>query len=136
MSNVVLDASALLAFLNAEPGADVIEAAMASDGAVISVVNWAEVLSKAVETGVSPEAMRERLERAGVLGAALRIEPVTEEDAATIARLRPLTRAAGLGLGDRACLALARRLGAPAVTVDRVWATISGAVGVDVRVAR
>ncbi len=136
MSSVVLDASALLAFLNAEPGAAVIEAAIASDGAVISVVNWAEVLSKVVEAGAAPEAVRERLERAGVLGAAFRIEPLTEEDAATIARLRPLTRAAGLGLGDRACLALAKRLGAPAVTVDRVWASVSAAVGVDVRVAR
>jgi len=136
VSNVVLDASALLTLLNAEPGADVIEAAMAADGAVMSVVNWAEVLSKAVETGVTPEAVRERLERAGILGTLLRIEPVTEEDAATIARLRPLTRPAGLGLGDRACLALAKRLGAPAVTVDRVWASIAGAVGVEVRIAR
>jgi ribonuclease VapC len=96
----------------------VVEGAMASDGAVISVVNWAEVLSKSIENGVPPETVREGLERAGVLGAVLRIEPVTEEDAATIARLRPLTRSAGLGRGDRACLALAKRLGAPAVTVD------------------
>jgi len=136
VSRVVLDASALLALLNAESGADLIEAALASDGGIISVVNWAEVLSKAVETGVPPETVRERLERAGVLGTALRIEPVTEEDAATIARLRPITRAAGLGLGDRACLALAKRLGAPAVTVDRAWASISGAAGVEVRLAR
>jgi PIN domain nuclease of toxin-antitoxin system len=75
VSSVVLDASALLALLNAEPGADAVEAAMAADGAVMSIVNWAEVLSKAAETGVAPEAVRERLERAGVLGAALRIEP-------------------------------------------------------------
>jgi ribonuclease VapC len=95
VSSVVLDASALLALLNGEPGADVVEGAMASDGAVISVVNWAEVLSKSVENGVPPEAVREGLERAGVLGAVLRIEPVTEEDAATIARLRPLTRSRG-----------------------------------------
>jgi ribonuclease VapC len=136
VSSIVLDASALLALLNGEPGADVVEAAMTLYGALISIVNWAEVLSKAVEAGVQPEAVREKLERAGVLAAVLRIEPVTEEDAATIARLRPLTRSAGLGLGDRACLALAKRLGAPAITVDRVWASIAAAVGVDVRVAR
>jgi ribonuclease VapC len=136
VSSVVLDASALLALLNAEPGADGVETAMAANGAVMSIVNWAEVLSKAAETGVAPEAVRERLERAGVLGALLRIEPVTEEDAATIARLRPLTRAAGLGLGDRACLALAKRLGVPTVTMDRAWSSIADAVGVDVRAVR
>jgi hypothetical protein len=58
VSSVVLDASASLALLNGEPGADVVEGAMASDGAVISVVNWAEVLSKSVENGVPPESAK------------------------------------------------------------------------------
>lgn len=136
MSSVVLDASAMLALLNDEPGADAVEAALAAGGAAIGVVNWAEVLTKSLEAGIEPEAVRARLNAAGLLGAALRVEPFTEEDAATVACLRPLTRAAGLGLGDRACLALAKRLGVPALTTDRTWATVAAAVAVEVRLAR
>ena len=35
--------------------------------------------------------------------------------------LRSLTRAQGLSLGDRTCLALAPALGLPAMTADRAW---------------
>ncbi len=94
MSSVVLDASALLALLNAEPGADAVEAAMTADGAVMSIVNWAEVLSKATETGVPPEAVRERLASAGVLGTVLRIEPMTEDQKTE--RPREVVRSRGL----------------------------------------
>lgn len=56
----VLDASALLAFLGDEPGADVVERAL-EQGAVMSAVNWAEVLSKAAEVGEDPDALATRL---------------------------------------------------------------------------
>lgn len=52
---------------------------------------------------------------------AVEVEPLTLADAVEIARLRPLTRSAGLSLGDRACVALARRLALPALTADRAW---------------
>ncbi len=110
----VLDASALLAHLNDEEGAAAARDAM-NAGAAISAANWAEVLSKAASVGEDPA------ELAADLRDALVIEPLIEEDCIEIARLRPLTRAYGLSLADRACLALAGRLGVPALTADRSW---------------
>lgn len=124
-----LDASALLALLLDEPGAARVEAVLA-EGAAISAVNLAEVFSKQAERGHAPEAVRERLVREGLLGQVLEVFPFTEEDALEAARLRPL----GLSLGDRACLALARRLGLPALTADASWEGL--AVGVRVEVVR
>ncbi|TFU15780.1 type II toxin-antitoxin system VapC family toxin [Thermus tengchongensis] len=125
----VLDASALLALLLDEPGAARVEAVLA-EGAAISAVNLAEVFSNQAERGHAPEAVRERLVREGLLGQVLEVFPFTEEDALEAARLRPL----GLSLGDRACLALARRLGLPALTADATWEGLD--VGVKVEVVR
>jgi PIN domain nuclease of toxin-antitoxin system len=102
VSSVVLDASAVLALLFDEPGADVVEQAIRSYSAVLGATNLAEVLTKAVDKGIAAAALEERLARIDPLGAVLRIEPLTEADAVAIAGLRPATRAAGLGLGDRA----------------------------------
>ncbi|MFD3005846.1 type II toxin-antitoxin system VapC family toxin [Thermus tengchongensis] len=129
----VLDASALLALLLNEPGAARVEAVLA-EGAAISAVNLAEVFSKQAERGHAPEAVRERLVREGLLGQVLEVFPFTEEDALEAARLRPLIRPMGLSLGDRACLALARRLGLPALTADATWEGLD--VGVKVEVVR
>ncbi len=116
----VLEASALLAPLHGEDGAEAVGEAIA-DGAAISLVNLAEVLSKLADAGKDPrQARRELGETAGESGA-LVVEPLTEEDCIEAARMRPLTRQLGLSLGDRVCLALARRLGLPAVTADRAW---------------
>ncbi|WP_038058605.1 type II toxin-antitoxin system VapC family toxin [Thermus amyloliquefaciens] len=129
----VLDASALLALLLDEPGAARVEAVLA-EGAAISAVNLAEVFSKQAERGYAPEAVREELVREGLLDRVLQVFPFTEEDAVEAARLRPLTRPLGLSLGDRACLALARRLNLPALTADATWEGL--AVGVRVEVVR
>lgn len=116
----VLDASALMAVLHAEDGASgVIEAI--GEGAAVSVVNWAEVLSKLAEAGKDPEAAAAELRRAEGSRRALSIEPLTAADCVAVARLRPLTRRQGLSLADRACLALAERLDVPALTADRKW---------------
>jgi ribonuclease VapC len=136
VSSVVLDASAVLALLFDEPGADVVEQAIRSYSAVLGATNLAEVLTKAVDKGIAAAALEERLARIDPLGAVLRIEPLTEADAVAIAGLRPATRAAGLGLGDRACLALAKRLGAKCLTTDRAWKSVAQAIGVEVVVAR
>ncbi len=136
MSSVVLDASAVLALLFDEPGADVVEQAIRSYSAVLGATNLAEVLTKAVDKGIAAAALEERLAKIDPLGAVLRIEPLTEADAVAIAGLRPATRAAGLGLGDRACLALAKRLGAKCLTTDRAWKGVAQAIGVEVVVAR
>ncbi|HEV2974848.1 MAG TPA: type II toxin-antitoxin system VapC family toxin [Solirubrobacteraceae bacterium] len=116
----VLDASALLAHLRDEPGADVVAEAIAS-GAVISTVNLAEVFSRVADRGEDPAKLAAELTQSGLLDGAITVEPFTAADAIDAGRLRPLTRDAGLSLGDRACLALARRLDAPALTADTDW---------------
>jgi ribonuclease VapC len=130
----VLDASALLALINEERGAHVVKTAIAS-GAAISVVNWIEVLSKLVEEGENPELASARISAANPGEAAIKIEPVTAEDAIEAARLRPLTKDQGLSLADRACLALGRRLSAAVLTADREWTGL-GDLSASVRLIR
>jgi len=129
----VLDASALLAHLRDEPGADVVAEAIAS-GAVISTVNLAEVFSRVADRGEDPAKLAAELTQSGLLDGAITVEPFTAADAIDAGRLRPLTRDAGLSLGDRACLALARRLDAPALTGDTDWQGV--AHGVELRPIR
>ena len=130
----VLDASAVLAFLHGEPGADVVSDALA-DVSVVSAANWAEVLSKFSDEGEDPDAIAEGVESEGALFSGLEELPVTDDDARTIVRLRPLTRSGGLYLvGDRACLALALRLGYGVLTADRQWASL--ALGIEIRLIR
>lgn len=115
----VLDASALLAYLRDEPGADKVSVALAGT-AVIGAANLAEVLTKSADIGHRPHELADRLRSHGILDALLTVEPVTAEDAVGIAELRHNGHKA-LSLGDRACLALASRLGLPVVTADRAW---------------
>lgn len=129
----VLDASALLAHLRDEPGADAVAEAIAG-GAVISTVNLAEVFSRVADRGEDPAKLAAELTQSGLLDGAIAIEPFTAADAVEAGRLRPLTRDAGLSLGDRACLALARRLNAPALTADTDWREV--AHGVELRPIR
>jgi len=133
VTEVVLDASALLAYLNEEPGAEAVEAAL-GQGAVIGAANWAEVLSKVAESGGNPETLSEALKARGLLGQALRVLALLPEDALSIANLRPMTKVLGLSLGDRACLALGLRLGQAVLTTDRDWQRLS--LNVEVRVVR
>lgn len=128
-SPIVLDASALLAYLRDEPGAQSVTDAIAA-GAVMSTVNVAEVLSKAADRGADPGELAVQLSARGLLHGAIDIEPFTADDAIEVARLRPPTRGAGLSIADRACLALARRLDAHALTADRAWSEVATDVGV------
>ena len=123
----VLDASALLALLNRESGANVVRPLV--ERSVISSVNWAEVLQRAIALGMEVQDVRERLEPLG-----LGVLPFTAEDAEMTALLWPSTRRASLSLGDRACLSLAQRLGLPALTTDRGWSAL--ALEVEVRLIR
>jgi ribonuclease VapC len=126
---VVLDASAVLALLFEEPGAEVVRAQLRSG--VIGAANLAEVLAKLSDHGLpAVEAAR----AVTILG--LEVAPMTEAQAGRSAELRPMTRGVGLSLGDRACLALAAELGAPALTADRGWDAVAGAAGVSVQVIR
>lgn len=110
----VLDASALLAMLQDEPGGDIVQELL--ETAAISSVNWSEVIQKALDRQIEIDGLRHDLEALG-----LQILPFTAVLAETTAQLRSATRQAGLSLGDRACLALAAVLGLPAITADRVW---------------
>jgi PIN domain nuclease of toxin-antitoxin system len=129
----VLDASALLALLKGEPGAERVAEAL-ERGAYLSAVNLAEVLSKLADWGEDPAEAQARMAQVGLLGAAVEVLPFTGEDALEVARLRALTRAYGLSFGDRACLALARRLGLPALTAERAWAELD--LGIPAEVLR
>ncbi len=123
----VLDASALLAALQGESG----EAQVAGkiERSAISAVNWSEVLQKATQSGVDMEGLREDLEALG-----LSIVPFGVEEAELAAAFWPHARPWGRSLGDRACLALACRLGLPVVTADRTWADLE--IDVEVQLVR
>jgi ribonuclease VapC len=126
----VLDASALLAYIDDEPGADTVEERL-PDGVLMSAVNWAEVLSKLAERGVPVDRLRRQLADVGILGQSLEIRPLTDDDAAAVGELQPATRALGFSLADRACLALAVRTGLSVLTADRAWADASLPVAVE-----
>jgi PIN domain nuclease of toxin-antitoxin system len=132
-SQILLDASAFLAYLGDEPGAEVVGDAVAT-GSAISTVNLAEVLSTLTAHDVEPISFLQELSDRHLLGGAIKVEPFTAADAAETARLRPLTRTAGLSLGDRACLAVARRLNTNVLTADGAWSTLD--IGIDVVVIR
>lgn len=110
----VLDASAVLAWLRDEPGADIVTGHL--DDAMISAVNLSEVHQKLAQRGVDADRAVRQLRTLGI-----GVEAVDVTDALAASRLWPSTRAAGLSLGDRCCLALAARLQAPAVTADTAW---------------
>lgn len=129
----VLDASALLALIQDEPGSNIVEASLVF-GPVINVVNYAEVLSRLSDGGQDVATAHRRMQQRGLIGDVLTVIPLNEDDAVTIAHLRPLTTAQGLSLGDRACLATGLRLGWPVITADRSWAAID--VGVTVQLIR
>jgi PIN domain nuclease of toxin-antitoxin system len=118
MSEVVLDSSAMLALLGNERGADKVQAAL--PGALLSTVNLAEVIAKLVERGMPAEEVHDLVRSVGV-----EIVDFAADQAVNAGELRSTTRAAGLSLGDRACLALARMRNLPAVTADSAWRLIT-----------
>jgi PIN domain nuclease of toxin-antitoxin system len=127
VSDSVLDASAVLAFVNREPGAAIVEDAMSVSA--ISTVNLAEVVTRLVHWGIPIDDTRRLI-------ADMRMEVANfdEDFAYHTGLLRTATRHRGLSLGDRACLALAQRLGVPALTADRQWSDLD--IGVEVRLIR
>ena len=127
MASAVLDSSAILAVLNDEPGAELVEAVM--DDALISTVNYAEVVAKLVERGSTSMAAQSALQSIALT--------TVDFDIALAQRtggLRGETIRRGLSLGDRACLALAEREGVPALTGDRSW--VGAVASVEIRLIR
>jgi ribonuclease VapC len=127
---ILLDASALLALLRNEAGADVVARALAEDDGAVSVVNLAEVLEHAVRASGD----RTGADRLAELRELVAVEPVTEDDALAAAELYPHTRRPALSLADRLALATSRRLGVPVYTTERAW--LDAPSGADVRTIR
>ena len=128
MSRIVLDASAILAVLNNEPGADKLNPELLSNAAS-SVVNLAEVHSKLVSAGGDPDEAWE-----DTLAPIREAVPFTSDQAKIVGGLITQTRSLGLSLGDRACLALGLALKAPVYTADKSWKSLK--VGVRIHVIR
>jgi len=129
VTRVALDASALLAMLLGEPGGETVKAVL--DGALLGVVNLAEIVSHYAKLGASRpdiEAMLRPLP--------IRVVPIDAALSYAAGMLRPLTLPGGLSLGDRYCLALAKREGIPAMTAERRWPEIAAAAGVAVELIR
>lgn len=124
----VLDASAVIALLRAEPGADAVEEMLEVAStpdlvvAYLSAVNLTEVLQNLGEVEL-PDLI-------GGPQPAVSTVPYDSEHARAAAAMLPVTRRVGLGLADRACLALAHAMSLPAVTTDRLWSEVD--VGVEV----
>ena len=127
MTDYVLDASAVLAVIQEEPGAERIEAHL--DTGCISAVNLAEIVGKLQDRGLGDNEIDELI---ALLDLDTRI--LDREGAVFMGKLRQSTKVAGLSLGDRACLALAHSLGATAITMDRAWKDLE--IGVAIEVAR
>lgn len=129
MTTAILDASVVLALLKEERGGTKVAGVLAD--AAIGAVNFAEVVSHFVRLGVPSDE----------IGTMLHALPFTIVSADTdlaweAGRLRATTADAGLSLGDRFCLALAKREKLPAWTADKAWKTIADAVGVKVMLIR
>jgi len=127
VTEVVLDASALLALLLGENGADEVEEIIPH--AVVSTVNYSEVVAKLANGGMPDVEIRSALASLD-----LDLKPFDRRQAFQCGLLRPPTRQFGLSLGDRACLALGILLGLPVLTTDRVWERLS--LGVTIRVVQ
>ena len=128
MGTAVLDASALLAFLNKEAGSGQVARSI-MDGAIMSTVNVSEVIAKLSEANMPEDAIHESLELLGIETIDFNMTCAYQAGL-----LRPITKTLGLSFGDRACLALAQHLRLPAVTADRTWQKLT--LGITVQVIR
>ncbi len=130
LTPVILDSSVVLTYLLDEPGRLAAEAAIADRGRILSV-NLAEVMGRLVRDGTDPGIAADTLLALPLIVIALDAG-LAIEAGAMLAQTRPF----GLSLGDRACLALAKREGLPALTADQSWLRAAPLVGVEVRLIR
>jgi PIN domain nuclease of toxin-antitoxin system len=114
MNKVILDASALLALIKNEPGADKVEPLLGL--IVMSSVNVSETAAILLESEMSLKEAQECL-----LPFISMIVPFDEEQAFQAAELKKQTKRQGLSLGDRACIALGIKMQLPVYTADRIW---------------
>ena len=127
----VLDASAVLAFLQGEPGQAAVLHALQTQRCVVSAANEAEIIFKSLDCGLTFETITAIL--AELVYTAI---DTTVADGQQAGLMRSLTRNAGLSLADRLCLALAHRLKAKVLTADRAWTLVGEPLGLDVVLIR
>lgn len=127
----VMDASALLALMQGEPGSDVVDELIQNQECIASSVNIAEIGSRLIDKGLAPAHLTRTLKE-------LDVQPIDFdlEQATLCASLRLSTRHVGLSLGDRACLALAQLVKGTAVTSDSAWSDVAELAGVKVLMIR
>jgi PIN domain nuclease of toxin-antitoxin system len=121
----ILDASALIAFLRNETGAERVREVLTKSG--ISTVNLSETLGKMVEYGNDLETAAYQVERLRIA-----VIPFDAEQARIAASLWKTTRSVGMSLGDRACLAVALQTSLPAFTTEKTW----GECGIGAKIVR
>ncbi len=127
----VLDASAILAFLQGEPGEEMLRLALQSNRCVVTAANQSEVIAKILDSGVEAEAITTMM---GQL--AYTVIDITAEDGEFSGWMRNQTRTIGMSVGDRLCLAAAKRLKTAVLTSDRPWLTMAQPLGLDIRCIR
>jgi PIN domain nuclease of toxin-antitoxin system len=127
----VLDASAVLAFLQGEPGDEIVRLALQSDNCIVTAANQAEIIAKVLDRGADAGAIKTVIAQLGYT-----VIDVIAKDGECAGWMRKQTRVIGLSLGDRLCLAVAQRLKAVVLTADRPWLTISQPLGLDIRCIR
>ena len=125
----VLDASAAITLLLDEPGAERVAEALPQS--FMSAVNLSEAINVFARHGLDIAAAHAALAELDI-----EIVPFDAELALAAALLQPATASAGLSLGDRACLALAAKLDATAMTADRAWLKVAGVIGVEIVLIR
>lgn len=128
MSQVtVLDASAILAFLQGELGEDVVRQALQGGACVVSAANQAEIIAKCLDRGGDADTIALILTEL-----AYSVTDISAEDGAQAGWMRRDTRNMGLSLGDRLCLATAQRLKARVLTADRAWVVAAPLLGLEI----
>ena len=124
---VLLDASAVLAFLQGEPGEELVAQALQSQRCLITAANQSEVISRALDRGGEQAAIGQLLDELGY-----EVIACTAADGAQAGWLRTASRHLGLSLGDRLCLAAAQRMQAQVLTADRQWLQLAEDFGLDI----
>jgi PIN domain nuclease of toxin-antitoxin system len=127
VSEVVLDASALLALVNQEPGQEIVAEVLPKS--VVSAVNASELVAKLTDQGMPENEIQEV-----VTALKLKVVSFDEQQGLVAGYLRPVTKHLGLSLGDRACLALGLQTKYKVVTADKAWANLD--IGVEIQVIR
>lgn len=129
MSAIIIDASAILAAILGETGGDAVFDML--DDAAVSTVNVAEVYTYAALNDLPTDAIDAFFADTGI-----EIAPFDQHQAVTAGQLASVTRKAGLSLGDRSCLALARTRDAEVLTADRPWEQVADATGLTITLLR